>query len=215
MEDKVLRQRIIDALDWEPQVDSANIGVAVNNGIVTLTGHVPHYAQLFAAERVVKRIKGVRGIAQEIEVRFAGAPATSDEDIASRVAATLKWNSVLPKDAVQVEVSKGWVTLTGEVEWNYQRRAAETFVAGFLGVKGVANLITIKPRASATDVTRGIEEAFKRDANLEAHRIKVFVDGGKVRLEGNVHNWQEREAAERAAWAAPGVRTVEDQVHIG
>ncbi len=214
MGDKVLRQRIVDALDWEPQVDAANIGVAVNNGIVTMTGHVPSYVQVVAAEQAVKRVKGVQGIAQELDVRFAGAPVESDEDIASRAVATLKWNSILPKDAIQVKVAKGWVTLTGEVEWHYQRRAAERFVGGLMGVKGVANLILVKPRATASNVTRGIEDAFRRDAALEAHRIKVFVDDGKVRLEGAVHNWREREAAERAAWAAPGVHAVEDRVLI-
>jgi len=215
MDDKILRQHIIDALDWEPAVDSANIGVAVNKGIVTLTGHVPSYAQVFAAERAVKHVKGVQGIAQEMEVRFAGAPAHSDEDIAGRAVAMLKWSIVVPKDAVKVKVAKGWITLSGEVEWDFQRRAAETNLHGLAGVMGVINLIQVKPNTTAGDVTKGIEAAFKRDADLEAHRIKVSVTDGKVRLEGAVHSWRERDAADRAAWAAPGVRTVEDHILIG
>lgn len=215
MDDKTLRQAIIDEFDWVPTVDAANIGVAVHNGVVTLTGHVPSYAQLVAAEAAVKRVKGVQAIAQDIEVRFAGAAAASDEDIASRAISLLKWSVLLPKEAIQVEVAKGWITLTGEVEWQYQRRAAEDNVRSLIGVKGVSNLISVKPRVVATNVASGIEEALKRDARLEAQKIKVSVTDGTVKLEGRVHSWYERDAAERAAWAAPGVRAVEDHVTIG
>lgn len=215
MDDKFLRQSIVDELDWEPGVEAAHIGVAVENGVVTLTGHVPSYAQLIAAETAVKRVKGVRAIAQDIEVRLGGAAAQSDEDIASRAVNLMKWSALLPVMAVQVKVTKGWITLTGEVEWNYQRRAAEDAVRFLAGVKGVSNLIAVKSKAVAGDVVRSIEEALKRDARLEAQRIKVTVENGKVRLDGHVHSWSERDAAERAAWAAPGVRNVEDHVSIG
>jgi osmotically-inducible protein OsmY len=215
MDDKILRQNIIDELDWEPAVDSANIGVAVNNGVVTLTGHVPSYTQLVAAEGAVKRVKGVHAIAQDIEVRFAGAATHSDEDIAGRAVLLLNWSALLPKDTVQVKVAKGWITLTGDVEWRYQRNAAEDTVRSLLGVKGLTNLIAVKPHLVAKDVVRGIEEALKRDARVEAQGIKVSVDNGAVRLEGRVHSWHERDAAERAAWASPGVRVVEDRVLIG
>lgn len=215
MDDRTLRQHVTDELDWEPTVDAANIGVAVNNGVVTLTGHVPSYAQLVAAEAAVKRVKGVQAIAQEIEVRFAGAAAHSDEDIASRAVLLLKWNAEVPRDAIQVKVSKGWVTLTGEVEWQYQRQAAEDHVRGLIGVKGISNLVVVRPRVEAQDVSRAIREALDRDARLEAEQIKVAVQAGKVRLEGRVRSWHEREAAERAAWAAPGVEAVEDHIVIG
>ena len=158
MDDKALRQRIIDELDWEPPVDAAGIGVAVNNGVVTLTGHVPSYAQLVAAEAAVKRVKGVQAIAQEIEVRFTGASPHSDEDIASRAALLLKWNAELPTDAIQVKVAKGWITLSGEVEWQYQRQAAEDNVRSLVGVTGVSNLISVRrgrsPRTSPTGSRR-------------------------------------------------------------
>lgn len=215
MDDRTLRQHVIDELDWEPTVDAANIGVAVNNGVVTLTGHVPSYAQLIAAEAAVKRVKGVQAIAQEIEVRFAGAAAHSDEDIASRAVLLLKWSAEIPKDAIQVKVSKGWISLTGEVEWQYQRQAAEDHLRSLVGVKGVSNLIVVKPRVVAQDVSRVIQQALDRDARLEGQSIKVLVENGKVRLEGRVHSWYEREAAERAAWAAPGVEAVEDHLVIG
>ncbi|MDR3511524.1 MAG: BON domain-containing protein [Caulobacteraceae bacterium] len=215
MDDKTLRQHVIDELDWEPTVDAANIGVAANNGVVTLTGHVSSYAQLIAAEAAVKRVKGVQAIAQEIEVRFTGAAAHSDEDIASRAVLLMKWSAEIPKDAIQVKVSKGWISLTGDVEWQYQRQAAEDAVRSLVGVKGVSNLITVRPRVAAADVARGIQQALDRDARLEAQAIKVTVEDGKVRLEGRVHSWYEREAAERAAWAAPGVDAVEDHLVIG
>jgi len=215
MDDKTLRQNIIDEFDWEPTVDAANIGVAVHSGVVTLTGHVPSYAQLIAAEAAVKRVTGVQAIAQDIEVRFTGPATSSDEDIAGRAVSLLKWSVLLPKDAIQVKVAKGWITLTGEVEWQYQRRAAEDNVRSLIGVKGVSNLIAVKSRVVATDVVRGIEAALKRSARVEAQAIKVSVAGGTVKLEGRVHSWYERDAAERAAWAAPGVRAVEDHVSIG
>jgi len=214
MDDKNLRQNIIDELDWVPTVNAAHIGVAVDKGVATLTGHVPSYSQLIAAEAAVKRVKGVQAIAQEMEVRFAGTAAQSDEDVASRAVSLLKWTSSSPSHPIQVKVSKGWISLTGEVEWQFQRHAAENNLRDLIGVKGVSNLITVKPLATATDVVSGIENALKRDARFEADGIKVSVDNGKVRLEGRVHSWHERDAVERAAWAAPGVRAVEDHVSI-
>ena len=215
MDDKTLRQCVIDELDWEPTVDAAHIGVAVDDGVVTLTGHVPTYTQLVAAETAVKRVKGVRALAQDIEVRLAGSAIHSDEDIAGRAVQLLKWNVAFPRDAIQVKVTKGWVTLSGEVEWQYQRIAAANAVRDLSGLKGMSNLITVKPHLKAADVTRNIEDALRRNAHLEAQQIRVSVADGKVRLEGRVHSWHERDAAERAAWAAPGVRMVEDNVLIG
>jgi osmotically-inducible protein OsmY len=215
MNDKTLRQNIIDELNWTPAVDAAHVGVAVNNGVATLSGHVPTYSQLVAAEAAVRRVKGVTAIAQEMEVWFFGDVTHNDEDIASRAVTLLKWTSPLSDKPIDIKVAKGWITLTGEVEWHFQRQSAGDNVRDLIGVKGVVNLITVKPRVTAGDVVRGIEDALKRDARYEADRIKVSVENGKVRLDGLVHSWHERAAAEHAAWASPGVRAVDDHVLIG
>ncbi len=216
MNDNTLRQDIIDELDFEPSIDAADIGVAVENGVATLTGHVPTYAQKLTVEQVVRRVKGVKGIAQEIEVRPFGTNRTADDEIAKRAVNTINWNTSVPDGAVQVKVQDGWVTLTGKVEWQYQKTAAADAVRDLAGVVGVSNQIEIKQRASAFDVKKRIEDALKRNAEIEARAIKVNVmDGGKVRLEGRVHAWSERSAAERAAWSAPGVNTVEDRLTLG
>ncbi|WP_064713619.1 BON domain-containing protein [Rhizobium bangladeshense] len=215
MDDITLRQNIIDELDFEPSIDAANIGISVEEGIVTLTGHVGSYSEKETAERVVKRIKGVRGIAQEIEVRIFGNHETSDDDIARRAANMLDWNVSVPKGAIQVKVQKGWVTLTGKAEWQYQKNAAADAVRNLAGVVGLSNLIEISPSVSAADVKKRIEDAFKRDAELESQGIRVEVSGGSVTLKGKVHTWSERRAAERAAWSAPGIKTLNDQIAIG
>lgn len=216
MNDSTLRQDILDELDFEPSIDAADIGVAVENGIVTLTGHVPTYAQKVTVENVTRRVKGVKGIAQEIEVRPFGTNRTADDEIAKRAVNTINWNTSIPENLVQVKVQKGWVTLTGKVDWQYQKTAAADAVRDLAGVVGVSNQIEIKQRASAFDVKKRIEDALKRNAEIEAQAIRVNVmDGGKVRLEGRVHAWSERSAAERAAWSTPGVNMVEDRLTIG
>lgn len=216
MNDGTLRQDIIDELDFEPSIDAADIGVAVENGVVTLTGHVPTYTQKVTIEDVVRRVKGVKGIAEEIEVRPLGANHTAADEIAKRAINTINWNTSVPDNAVQVKVQKGWLTLTGMVEWQYQKTAASNAVRDLSGVVGVTNRIDIKQRASAYDVKKRIEDALRRNAEIEAQSISVNVlDGGKVRLEGRVHAWSERSAAERAAWSAAGVNTVEDRITVG
>lgn len=216
MTDSSLRQDIIDELDFEPSMEAANIGVVVEKSIVTLTGHVPTYSQKMTVEDVVRRVKGVKGIAEEIEVRPVGSNRTADDEIAKRAVNTLNWNTSIPTGTVQVKVQMGWVTLTGKVEWFYQRNAASNAVRDLAGVVGVTNQIEIRQHASATDVKKRIEDALKRNAEVEAQAIRVDVlDGGKVRLQGKVHAWSERSAAERAAWSAPGVTTVEDRIAIG
>lgn len=216
MSDIDLKQDIIDELDFEPSIDAADIGVAVENGIVTLTGHVPTYAQKSTVEDVVRRVKGVKGIAQEIEVRPYGSNQTADDEIAKRAINMIHWNTAIPDSAVQVKVQKGWVTLTGKVEWQYQKTAAADVIRGLAGVVGIQNNIAVKAHASASDVKKRIEDALKRNAEIEARTIRVDVlDGGKVRLEGRVHAWSERSAVERAAWSAPGVNLVEDRITIG
>ncbi|PUB65253.1 ornithine aminotransferase [Rhizobium leguminosarum bv. viciae USDA 2370] len=183
--------------------------------MVTLTGRVSSYSEKQTAEGVVKRVKGVRGIAEEIEVKVFSAYETSDEDIARRAASLIDWNVSVPKDTVQVKVQKGWVTLTGKVEWQYQKNAAAETVRDLGGVVGLSNLIEIAPRVSAADVKKRIEDAFKRDAELESQGIRVEVSGGSVTLRGKVHTWSERRAAERAAWSAPGIKTLNDQIAVG
>jgi len=215
MDDITLRKNILDELEFEPSIAAANIGVAVESGIVTLSGHVSSYSQKEAAERVVRRVSGVRGIAQELEVRLLGAYRTDDDDIARRAANMLDWNVSLPRNGVQVKVQKGWLTLTGKVEWQYQKEAAAYAVHDLAGVTGISNLIEIAPRVSATDVRKRIEDAFKRDANIEAQGVRVEVSDGSVTLKGKVRTWSERRAAERAAWSAPGIKTLNDHLSIG
>jgi osmotically-inducible protein OsmY len=215
MDDKTLRQFIIDELDFEPSIDAANIGVAVEKGVVTLTGHVANYVEKLAAERAVKRVKGVKAIAQEIEVRFSNQPKRSDDEIAQRALDILTWSVQVPADSIQVKVEKGWITLTGAVEWQYQKQAAESAVRHLSGILGVSNMIEIEPHVAAADVHRKIMDSLKRNAEVEADSIRVVVDNGKVILEGKVKAWYERNLAERAAWSAPGVKAVEDRLSIG
>lgn len=216
MNDKDLRQLVIDELDFEPSIDSADIGVAVENGVVTLTGHVPDYAQKVAAERAAWRVKGVKAIAMKIDVRLLGSRKQNDDEIAQRALNIIAWNTLIPRDRVKVRVADGWVTLSGQLDWNYQRVAAENEVRKLGGVMGVLNDIELAPAIQASDVKHRIQEALKRHAEIEANMIRVDVrDGGEVRIEGHVDNWSERQAVERAAWSAPGVRIVDDRLTIG
>jgi len=214
MNDNILRQDIVDELEFEPSIDAANIGVAVENGVVTLTGHVSTYAQKAIAENAVLRVKGVRGIAQEIEVRPFGANVTTDDEIAKRALNTLAWNTVVPDEAVRIKVQDGWVTLTGNVEWQYQKTAAGAAIRYLAGVRGVSNDIEVRPHASVADVKKRIEDALKRNAEVGAKAISVKVSDGKVTLKGKVRSWAERRTTERAAWAVPGVSAVEDHITI-
>ncbi len=215
MTDKQIRQDIIDELDFDPSVNAAHIGVTVDNGVVTLTGHVGSFAEKLAAERTVQRVKGVRAIAEEIEVRYPNDKKTADDEIASRALKILSWNAVVPQ-GIQVKVQDGWITLSGQVDWHFERNAAESELRRLSGVAGVINNITLKSRVQAQDVKRKIEDALKRNAETEAGRISVSVlDGGKVALNGQVHDWQERNTVGWAAWSAPGVRSVENHITIG
>jgi osmotically-inducible protein OsmY len=214
MTGKLLRQYVIDELDFDPSFDSANVGVAVENGVVTLTGHVGSYAEKIAAEKAAQRVKGVHAVAQEIEVRYPEQKKTADDQIAERAVAIIGWDAMVPVDAVMVKVQKGWVTLTGNVEWQYQRTAAESAIRRLSGVIGVTNLIEVKPRIQPQNIKAKIMEALKRNAELEADSIRVTVKDDKVTLEGRVKAWFERGIAERAAWSAPGVKSVEDRLSI-
>ena len=215
MDAKQLRQNVLDELQFEPSIDAANIGVAVDGGVVTLTGHVASYAQKIAAEQAVRRVEGVRAIAQEIAVRYPNDKKTSDDEIAKRALNILGWYAMIPQDTVKVTVQKGLVILTGEVIWQYQRKAAEDAIHKLSGVTGVINRISLKPTVSATDFRMKIEGALARHAQIEAEAIKVNVrDGNKVSLEGKVDSWEEREAVENAAWAVAGVESVDDRLTI-
>jgi osmotically-inducible protein OsmY len=214
MNDRNLKQAVEDELSWEPSVNAEHIGVAADDGVVTLTGHVKSYAEKYAAENAVKRVKGVRGIAQEIEVRFPNDKKSSDDQIAKRALDIIAWDSTIPEDKLQVKVQNGMVTLGGEVDWFYQRDDAENAVRKLAGVKGIINDIKIKSKPQASDIKIRIETALKRNAELEAGSIKVSVINGRVTLDGKVKAWYERDLAERTAWSAPGVTAVEDHINI-
>lgn len=214
MSDISLRQYVLDELEFEPSVNAAHIGVATEKGVVTLSGHVGSYAEKIAAERVVQRIRGVRAIAQEIEVRYPDAKKTADDEIAKRALNIIAWDATIPEEKLMVKVQNGWITLSGEAEWNYQRTAAEEAVRKLSGVLGVSNLITVLPRVDAIDIKLLIENALKRSAEIEAAGVRVNVSGGTVTLEGNVQSWRERSVAEQAAWAIPGVGFVEDRLVV-
>jgi osmotically-inducible protein OsmY len=213
MDDKILKKLIEDELDWEPSVDAAGIGVSVEKGAVKLNGHVRNYAEMMAAERAVKRVKGVRGYVSSLEVRPEPI-AGSDMAIAERVSNILGWDVTLPKGAIKARVQAGFVTLTGEVEWAYQKTGAERGLRNVLGVRGVINSITIKPRVAAKDIKHRIEAALERRADTTAQHVVVSVDGGKVVLDGASPTWAERETIEHACWSAPGVTAVEDRMTI-
>jgi len=212
--DHELQQRVIDELEFEPSVDSAHVGVSVHEGVVTLTGHVPSFVEKFAAERAARRVKGVRAVAQEIEVRLPADKKTDDDEIAARAVRILDWDIALPYRAVGVKVEHGIVSLSGEVDWAYQRAEAEYDVRKLGGVKAVINDIRIRPRVEAGDVKAKIRAAFERSAELESSGVTVTISDRKVVLGGKVQSWVEREAAERAAWSVPGVVAVEDNIVI-
>ncbi len=213
-DEKGLQRDVLDELQWEPSVDAAEIGVTVHNGVVTLTGRVPSYSEKVTAERVAKRVHGVKAVANDIEVRPKGAGERTDTDIAQAAVDALKWKSPVPEDRIKVSVSKGWVTLEGEVDWHYQKEATEEAVRHLLGVRGVLNQITIKPKVSAPEVQSLIEAAFRRSAHLDAGKVRVESRDGTVILRGEVHSWSERQEAERTAWSAPGVTQVENHITI-
>ncbi|MEN5301147.1 BON domain-containing protein [Pseudomonas sp. TWI628] len=213
MNDLDLRDLVLEELEFKPDINAASIGVTVQDGVVTLSGHVNSYAQKVSAERTVKAMKGVRGLAEEIEVRLNKLEGTADDTIASRALNIIAWSSDANVEGIKVTVQKGTVTLEGQLDWQYQKEVLEQ-VWRLSGVVGVHNRITLKARADAVDIKRHIEDALKRSAEIQAEGIRVTVNGGVVKLEGKVHLLREREVVERAAWSVPGVSKVEDYLLI-
>jgi osmotically-inducible protein OsmY len=209
-----LKADVADELAWDPAVNAANIGVIVNHGVVTLTGHLDSFAEKRAAERAVRRVAGVRGIAVELDVKLAPSHRRSDSEIAQAAIAALRWHSLVPDDRVKVEVEDGWVTLSGDVDWAYQSASAEQGIAPMVGVRGLTNNIAVKAHASNKDVGEQIAAALRRHAEREARHLKVDVEGGVVTLRGTVHSLTEHEAAVGAAMSARGVSRVVDQLEV-
>jgi osmotically-inducible protein OsmY len=212
--DRELQEDVLNALDWEPGVDAAKIGVTVKNGIATLQGAVRTYYEKTTAERVTGHVFGIRAVASELSVSLDGLAPRSDANIAEAVANALAWDSAVPFKAIKASVADGWVTLTGTADWQFQKSAAQFAVERLEGVKGVVNSIVIKPRVTPADVKTKIERAFKRSAEIDASRVRVEAQDGKITLTGTVRSLSERAEAERAAWSAPGVTKVEDHITV-
>ena len=212
--DRELQEQILAALEWEPGVDAAGIGVSVNDGVVTLQGTVPTFIQRSTAERTARHLFGVRAVANDIQVTPTVGMSRTDAAIAQAAANALEWDAAVPDNAIKPTVSNGWVTLNGTVGWQFQMSAAVRAVEHLVGVKGVTNAIMLKPQLSASDVKTKIENAFKRSAEIDAQRVKVETKDGGVILTGTVHTLVEKDEAERAAWAAPGVTRVDDRLMV-
>ena len=214
MTDRDLQEHVQNALDWEPSVNAAEIGVSVDGGVVTLRGDITSYSEKAAAERVALGVYGVKAVANDLNVRLGDGLKRTDTEIAQAVVSALRWNTMVPDEKITATVTNGLVTLKGHVNWEYQRAAAANAVRDLAGVRGVSNTITVEPHVSSVDVKSKIEAALKRSAEVDARRINVAIADSKVILSGNVHSWFERDEARRAAWSAPGVREVDDRIAV-
>lgn len=210
--DKQLQEDVLAELDWESSVNAAHIGVEVDQGVVTLSGHVDTYAEKWGAERAAKRVKGTRAVAIELDVKLRSTEKRTDSDVALSAVNAMQWLSTIPKDTVHVTVENGMITLSGNVVWNYQRDAAMAAVRNLSGVRGVINQILVKPRVNVTAIKSDIEAALKRHAILDAQQIAVSLDGDTITLSGKAPNWTEKNLAINAAWNSPGVRYVVDKI---
>lgn len=212
--DAEIQKDVMEELRWEPLLNASEIGVAVKNGIVTLSGTVDTYGKKVAAEDAAKSVAGVKAVAEDIEVRLSSFGTRNDTEIAQAVMNALKWHSAVQEDKIKVKVENGWVTLEGEVEWEFQKSAARTMVENLTGVVGIINNIKIQPSVVATDVKRKINAAFHRSATVDSEKINLEVAGSKVILKGKVRSYAEKKDAENAAWLAPGVDRVENKLEI-
>ena len=212
--DAQLKDAILAELKWEPSINAAHIGVTTKNGVVSLMGHVESYAEKAAAEKAAGRVKGVKAVAEEIEVRLAFSNKHDDDDIAKQAVNRLAWNSLVPEDAIKVKVEKGWVTLSGNVEWNYQKTSAADDLRWLSGVIGVSNNIKIQPRANAGNISDDIDVALHRSWFWDPQTVFVKANGGKVTLTGTVDSWHDRQVAGSTAWAAPGATSVENDIRV-
>jgi osmotically-inducible protein OsmY len=210
--DQELQQDVLAELKWDAQIQPNEIGVSVRDGVVTLTGWVDSYLKKWSAEEAAHKVAGVKAVANDIEIKLA--TERTDPDIAEAAVHALEWDAFVPSDRVHVTVSKGWVTLKGEVEWQYQKEDAERVVRRLTGVKGVTNLITVKPRVTPSELKKKIENALVRNAEIDAHKITVEVQGSKAILKGTVRAWAEKEEAARVAWSAPGITSVENRITV-
>jgi osmotically-inducible protein OsmY len=209
-----LKQAVLAELTWEPRVNAAHIGVMANAGVVTLSGHVENFEEKYAAERAVRRVRGVKAIAEEIEVQIPFERERGDDAIAEAAIDRLAWDVSIPRDAIMVKVEKGWITLTGEVDWHYQKEAAEQDIRRLSGVIGVSNQTTIKPLVNTQNISDDIVRALHRSWFSDPQTIRVTADGGKVRLTGTANSWHERQVAASTAWAAPGTIAVENNITV-
>ena len=212
--DAQLQKDVTAELGWEPSINAAQIGVEVKDGIVTLAGHVCCYAEKWDAERAAQRVSGVKALTVEIEVKLPGTSTRTDIDVARSAENVLLWATDVPQGGVKVMVENGWITLTGEVDWDYQRQAAASAIRHLMGVRGVSCNIAVKPKLSSNAVKSDIEAALKRRATTEAQKIGVAVHGTSVTLTGTAHSWSERELATHSAWGTPGVQYVVDEITV-
>lgn len=212
--DLQIQRDVMDELKWEPYLNASQIGVAVSNGIVTLSGQVDSYSKKLSAEKAAKRVSGVKAIAEDIQIGVSPAFRKTDTEIAEAILSALKWHSALQEEKIKIKVEDGIVKLEGEVEWEYQRNNAKVAIENLTGVRSVINLITVKPKISPTDIQQKISAAFHRSATIDAEKIQSDVVGNKVTLRGKVRSFAEKEDAENAAWAAPGITSVENKLQI-
>jgi osmotically-inducible protein OsmY len=214
--DSMLKSDVTEEITWDPAIrtPASQIGVIVKDGVITLTGHPSSLAEKHAIERAAQRVEGVKALAVELEVKLAVGYERTDADIAQAVERALEWNALVPHEKIKVMVEDGCVTLSGELEWAYQRQAAEAAVRDLLGVVSVADQLVVKPSVKSADIATKIEHALQRQASREARHIQIHVEGDVVTLRGKVHSWDERHAAHGAAWSAPGVAAVVDNLLV-